>query len=169
MKRSIYFLIVICFSFTNPLFAQSDSSLLQSRIPKWAIPVLESNELFQNYTIIDSMNPFYFEADYTGDGVIDIALMVKSNVSGEVGIFIINGGKNICFVMGAGKPIGIGTDISSCDRWFVYRDKYIYNFNARKKKFPIKHPGLEFPKMENRSIIVYWDKRKYKTYISYTP
>ncbi|MDG1333726.1 MAG: hypothetical protein P8P74_15420 [Crocinitomicaceae bacterium] len=147
-------------------FSQAqDSTEYNKHIPEWASKVLESDNLFQSYEIIDSINPFYFEADFTGDEKIDIAFIVKSKLSGDVGTYIINGGKNVSFVMGAGKPIGMGNSIDWCDNWFVYRKKYIYNFTATKKKFIIQNPALEFRKTDERSIVVYWDKRRYKSAI----
>lgn len=115
--------------------------------------------------MVDSINPFYFEEDFTGDEIIDIVFMVKNKQSGKFGTFIINGGKNIAFVMGAGKPIGLGTNVSWCDKWYVYRHKSIYNFEAKKKKVPLRTPGIELKKSEEKSIVIYWDKRRYKTAI----
>lgn len=166
MNKIHLFTFALLFIYScNLSHAQSDSTDINEHIPEWASQVLESNSLFRGYTIIDSINPFYFEDDFTGDEIIDIAFVVRNKLSGEVGTFIINGGKNVCFVMGAGKPIGMGNSIAWCDNWFVYRNKYVYNFTARKKKFPLKHPALEFRKTDERSVIVYWDRRRYKTAI----
>lgn len=169
MKKKIGISLFITVIGFQVLHAQADSTYIPNNTPSWAKTVLASSELYKNYSIIDTINPFYFEGDYTSDGLIDIAFIVRNKQSDEVGTFIINGGKNISFVLGAGKPIGIGTNINSCDRWFVYREKYIYNFNARKKKTPLKHTSIEFPKTDQRSIIVYWDKHKYKTAIKDIP
>ena len=163
MNKFVLFAIAT-FLYISTSHAQ-DSTEFNKHIPEWASRVLQSDNLFKNYAIIDSINPFYFEDDFTGDDIIDIAFIVKNKLSGEVGTFIINGGKNVSFVMGAGKPIGMGNSIDWCNNWFVYRNKFVYNFKAKKKKFPIKNPALELRKTEERSIIVYWDRRKYKTAI----
>lgn len=169
MRPFSSFIVILFIVCTSHSWGQSDSTLLYQRIPKWAQTVLSTNELFKNYTIIDSINPFYFEADFTGDGTVDIVFMVRHNLSDKVGLFIINGGKNIAFVLGAGKDIGMGDNIAWCDKWFVYRDKFIYNFDARKKKLTLKYPAIEIQKNDQRSIILYWDKRKYKTAIKNVP
>lgn len=146
-------------------WSQADSALTHNRIPGWAQKVLSNSELFNNYAIIDSINPFYFEDDFNADDQIDIVFIVKHKLTGDVGTFIINGGKNVCFVMGAGKPIGIGDNIDWCNQWFIYRDKAIYNFSGKKIKTVIRTPGIELRESENKSIIIYWDRRKYVTAI----
>ncbi|MFT5777446.1 MAG: hypothetical protein ACI837_000378 [Crocinitomicaceae bacterium] len=155
---------IILFTSTITL-AQSDSSLLYKRIPLWAQKALERSELISNYTIVDSINPFYLEDDFNGDGEVDIVFFIEQKLSKEAGVFIINGGKNIGFVLGAGKPIGMGSTISWCNQWFVYRARSIYNFDARQKKLLIKANGIELRKTEDKSIIIYWDRRTYKTAI----
>ena len=78
-----------------------------------------------------------------------------------MGIFVINGGKNLCFVIGAGKPIGMGSNIDLCNKWFIFRDKAIYNFDSKKVKTVIRTPGIELRKTYSKSVIIFWDRRKY--------
>jgi len=94
-----------------------------------------------------------------------LLFFVKNNFNKKTGVLIINGGKNVPFILGAGKDIGIGSDLFWCDRWFIYRKKFIYNFRDKKKKFTLKLPGLEVVKKEHTSVVVYWDSRRCKTYI----
>lgn len=141
----------------------SQDSTLNVRIPEWARNVLENNELIDNYEIVDTINPFYFEADFTGDELIDIAFLVKGKLNNQVGVFIINQGKNKAFVLGAGKSIGMGTNVSWCNNWFVYRKKHVYNFSKKKVKISLKNPAIQLVKDENTSIIIYWEKKRYKT------
>ncbi len=141
--------------------SQTDSTLTYERIPTWAQEALERSELFDNYLLLSDVNPFYFEDDFNDDDQTDIVFLVKHKLTGAVGTFIINGGKNLCFVMGAGKPIGLGDNVDWCDQWFIYRDHAIYNFDSKKVKTVIRTPGIELRKSTNKSIIIYWDRRKY--------
>lgn len=157
-------LILSSFIFVLSSSAQTDSLIL-SNTPEWVRSVLFESSLMQNYVLDESRNPFYLEADFNGDGLVDIAFFVKSKMEGREGILIVNRGKNIGFVLGAGKDIGMGSNISWCDTWYVYRDKFIYNFKDKKKKYIIYNPGLELVKTENTSLVVYWDKKRYKTHV----
>ena len=155
-------LVFILFQFT--VSSQIDSLSLQ-RIPEWARQVVQESSLMENYDLDVTRNPFYLEVDLNGDDLVDIAFFVKSKVEGKTGVLIVNKGKNVGYVLGAGKDIGIGTDVFWCDTWFVYRDKFIYNFKDKKKKYMIARPGIEIVKSEKTSVVIYWDKKRYKTHI----
>jgi hypothetical protein len=160
---SKYFFAFSIFFVCVPSRAQD--TLTVKRIPAWANSVLENSSIASNYKVSDKINPFYLEADFNGDELMDIVFFIESKTDGKHGIVIINRGTNNIFVLGAGKDLGMGSDISWCNTWFVYRDKWIYNFNDKKKKFSIRYPGIEIVKSETTSAVVYWDGRRYKTYI----
>lgn len=152
---------------SGQLLAQSDSlknDLLQKRLPAWVKPVLEKSELAKNYTIIDTINPFYFEDDFTGDKKTDIALLVRSNENQKTGILFINGGKNTVFVMGAGKEIGMGDHMNWCNRWYVYRSKGLYDGHNR-KKVTLKGNAIEIFRSEKLTLYIYWAGKKYKSFV----
>jgi len=163
--RSLCILFVLFFT-SVVTFSQVPESIVY-KTPSWVLPVLKNSELMKSYEVLDRMNPFYFEDDFNADGFLDIALFVKHKQNGKEGVVIVNGGKNVPFIFGAGKEIGMGSDIQWCEQWFVYRDKFIYNFDDKKKKFIINHPGIEIVKSETTSVIIYWDKRRYKTHIKH--
>lgn len=158
LKFLLLFLLTIQYS-------QAQDSLFLDRTPEWALDAFEKSSLSENYYLIDSLNPFYLEEDFNGDEIIDIALMVTEKISNKRGVLIINGGKNICYIVGAGKNIGIGTDITWCKTWYVYRQKFAQNLNAKQKKILFKNPCIEIKKTAEKSIIIYWDKKRYSTYI----
>tara|TARA_R110002072_G_scaffold303044_1_gene492082 strand:- start:32568 stop:33038 length:471 start_codon:yes stop_codon:yes gene_type:complete len=150
--------------FSSSLHGQVDS-LMMDRIPSWVRHVVFESALMENYNLDTSRNPFYLEADFNDDGLMDIAFFVKSKLEGKTGVLIVNKGKNVGYILGAGKDIGIGADVFWCNIWFIYREKYIYNFKDKKKKFAIETPGLELVKDEKTSVVIYWDKKRYKTHI----
>ncbi len=157
-------LVIVFFLSSTSLFSQVDSLIL-SNTPSWVRSVLFESSLMQSYELDYTRNPFYLEADFNGDGLVDIAFFVKSKMEGREGILIVNRGKNIGFILGAGKDMGMGANISWCDTWSVYRHKYIYNFKDKKKKYIIYNPGVELVKTENTSLVIYWDKKRYKTHV----
>ena len=164
MRNTFYFSVILLL-INTPVFAQVDS-ITYERVPDWSCSTLFESSLMSNYELDDTRNPFYLEADFSGDGLIDIAFFIKNKINKKTGVLIVNRGKNLAFVLGAGKDnVGIGTDLFWCNRWFVYRDKFIYNFDDKKKRFMISNPGLEIVKSDQTSVVVYWDKKRYKTYI----
>lgn len=155
--------LMIC---VNTVNAQQDSLkavLLQKRIPAWVKPVIEKSEVAQNYSIIDSINPFYLEVDLTGDKLDDIVFFVRNKFDGKKGVMIINRGKNLLFVLGAGKDIGMGDHVNWCNTWFVYRDRGLFDGVGRKKA-TLKYPAIRLEKSEKISLFIYWSGKKYKTY-----
>ncbi|MCH2229872.1 MAG: hypothetical protein MK105_05970 [Crocinitomicaceae bacterium] len=165
MKSIFLFCFAVLFVSDFSISQLSDSMKLKT--PSWVLPIIEKSELMKSYEILDRMNPFYFEDDFNDDGFLDIVMFVRSKMSGKEGVVIVNGGKNVPFIFGAGKEIGMGSDISWCNQWFIYRDKFIYNFDDKKKKFMINHHGIEIVKSETTSVVIYWDRRRYKTHIKH--
>ncbi len=120
-----------------------------------------------NYVVIGKVNPFYLEEDLNGDDLSDIVFWVKLKAGRQEGLAILHRGNNDLYIVGAGKDMGMGSDISWSNRWFVYRDQWVYNFNDKKKKFMLPHPGIEIVQSEKTSVVIYWDKRRYSSYIKH--
>lgn len=139
-------------------------TLLDQRIPDWVKPVIEKSEVAQNYRIVDVINPFYLEGDLTGDKLEDIVFFVESKFDGKKGVLIINRGKNTLFVLGAGRDLGMSDHVNWCDRWFVYRDKGIFD-GVSNKKIVLKYPAIQLKKSDKVSLFIYWTGKKYKTYV----
>lgn len=148
--------------FSLNLYAQSDSLILEN-IPNWVRPVLEKSEFADKYTILTNHNPFYFEEDFNGDRVPDIAFLVENKVDHTKGVMIVNNVKNLIFVVGASGQTAMGSNLNWMVRWFVYREKTVRN-TVDKKTVQIKHPGIQLIRNENNSLIIYWTGRKYKTF-----
>lgn len=141
--------------------AQIDSTLMLN-IPYWVRSVLEKSELVQKHIILDEFNPFYLEADFNGDKETDIAFFVENKIDHSKGVLIINKGKNVAYVIGAGTTTEMGANLSWGKRWFVHRDKYLSNNG--KKKLIIKYPAIQLMRSETSSLIIYWTGKKYKTF-----
>jgi len=142
--------------------AQTDSLTLEN-IPAWVKPVLEKSELAQKHQILTTFNPFYLEADFSGDKLDDIAFFVENKIDHSKGVLIINKGKNLVFVIGCGSPTDMGTSFAWGKRWFVFREKTIWN--SGKKKVSIKYPGIQLKGSSETSLVIYWTGKKYKTFI----
>lgn len=161
-------IVSIAFFWISGLFqhsiAQVDSLLIQNNIPNWVKPVLEKSEMAQKHQILTDFNPFYFEADFTGDNQVDIAFFVENKIDKTKGIMIVNNVKNLVYVIGCGSPTDMGTNLSWTKRWFIYRNRYIMN-DGNKKKITLKYPAIQLIRSETNSLVIYWNGKKYKTFI----
>jgi hypothetical protein len=165
MKSSIFLSAFMGFIFiTHTAFSQTDSTLIQNNIPAWALPVLEKSEIAQRHQILTPFNPFYFETDFTGDNLVDIAFYVENKIDKTKGIMIINSGKNLVYVIGCGTSTDMGSSLSWAKRWFIYRNRYIMN-GANKNKITLKYPAIQVMRSETKSLVIYWNGKKYKTFI----
>ncbi len=170
MKRSLHFVLFIClFSFSS--YAQDASitgltiqdSTVIANMPEWVKPILEKSAQVKTHKIISSYNPLYFEADFTGDKLIDIAFFVENTVDHTKGVMIVNSGKNLVYIVGCGNPTEMGSSFTNFPSWFIFRGKTI--FNQSKKKVSITNPAIQLKGTKETNLIIYWSKTKYKTFI----
>ncbi|AEA44926.1 hypothetical protein [Fluviicola taffensis] len=165
MKTNLLFAAFIGFiSFSNGVHSQVDTTLLQNNIPAWVLPVLEKSEIAQKHQLLTPFNPFYFEADFTGDNMVDIAFYVENKIDKTKGVMIINNGKNLVYVIGCGTATDMGSSLSWAKRWFIYRNRYIMN-GGNKNKITLKYPAIQVIRSETKSLVIYWNGKKYKTFI----
>lgn len=163
MKTQFILLLFTCFSYTS--FSQINAdSLMMENIPEWVRPVLEKSELAQKHQILQNFNPFYLEADFNADKQDDIAFFVENKIDHTKGVMIINKGKNLVFIIGCGTQTDMGSSLTWAKRWFVYRNKSLWN-NGTNKKASLKSPAIQLIRNEKDSMVIYWTGRKYKTFM----
>ena len=163
MKTQFILLLFTCFSYTS--FSQINAdSLTMENIPEWVRPVLEKSELAQKHQILQNFNPFYLEADFNADKQDDIAFFVENKIDHTKGVMIINKGKNLVFIIGCGTQTDMGSSLTWAKRWFVYRNKSLWN-NGTNKKASLKSPAIQLIRNEKDSMVIYWTGRKYKTFM----
>jgi hypothetical protein len=162
MKTQLIFTF-ICWSLIS--FGQSPpDSLLMENIPEWVRPILKKSDLAQKHQILETFNPFYLEADFNGDKQDDIAFFVENKIDHTKGVMIINKGKNLVFIVGCGTPTDMGSSLTWTKRWFVYRNKTLWN-NGTNKKASLKSPAIQLIRNDKDSLVIYWTGRKYKTFM----
>lgn len=169
MKKSLHFLLLslvpgFLIAQQTALTGKSiQDSLVLSHMPEWAKPVLEKSELVKNYKIQREFNPYYFEGDFNGDKLIDIAFFVENTIDHTKGLMFINGGKNLVFIVGCGNATDMGSSITWAKTWFVFRDRIARN--ASKKTLPLKTPAILLKGSKETNLVVYWSRNKYKTFL----
>ncbi|MNJ90652.1 hypothetical protein D3C87_82870 [compost metagenome] len=165
MKTARPFCLVIWLILVHSYgFCQPDTNLINNNIPNWVKPVLEKSEMAQKHQILTDFNPFYFEADFTGDGQVDIAFFVENKIDKTKGVMIVNNVKNLAFVVGCGTATDMGTSLSWTKRWFIYRNRYVMN-DGNKKKITLKLPAIQLMRSDTDSLVIYWNGKKYKTFV----
>ncbi len=167
MKTIAFSLLLIAGIGKSNSFAQSDSTLLQDNMPEWVKPILEKSDIAQKHTILTEFNPFYFEADLTGDNSVEMIFFVENKIDHTKGVMIVNSGKNLVFIVGCGNPTEMGSSLSWTKRWFVYRNRIIMNRGSN-KKVTLKYPGIQLVGTGNSTLVIYWTGKKYKTFIQET-
>lgn len=165
--NSLFILVLLSFSSRaqeasiNGLTLQD--SVVIANMPEWVKPILEKSDQVKTHKIISNYNPLYFEADFTGDKLIDIAFFVENTVDHTKGVMMINSGKNLVYIVGCGNPTEMGSSFTSFPSWFVFRGKTIRN--QSKKTVSITAPAIQLKGEKETNLVIYWSKTKYKTFI----
>ena len=70
------------------------------------------------------LSPTFIQADFNGDGVQDVAILVTARASKKSGVMVIHGNSTFYFVFGAGTILGSGSDdFKWADKWSVYNKR----------------------------------------------
>jgi hypothetical protein len=144
------------FALVCTMWAEDNRDRMQiENVPAWIVQLFSAKKLDAEYEFRFTLNPFYLQGDFNGDGKPDAAILVKNKVSSKVGIAICHAGKNEVFVVGAGTTAGNGgDDFSWMDVWQVYSKA-----RARPK---LIGDALLVEKSESGGGLIYWDGKTYK-------
>jgi hypothetical protein len=115
------------------------------------------------------MNPMYLEADFNGDGFIDIAIPIKEESTDKKGFAIIHGNTNEIFILGAGKEMvnGLSDDQSYIDGWRINREKINppgveeETGTGPEGELLLENNSIEIFKTELGGGIIYWNRKTY--------
>ncbi|ASU35849.1 hypothetical protein [Mucilaginibacter xinganensis] len=143
-------------------------------MPQWFLESFKKHHLNDRYEIKPYLKPGFLQADFNGDGVIDIAVPVTENKTHKGGILLIHGNTGEWFVFGAGTNFGNGSDnfLNWLKKWKLYRDKVVYETTFDKddnitgsRTVKLKRPGIELLMLENIApdpvAVICWNGKKY--------
>ena len=92
--------------------------LQEARLPEWAQQQWGVLARAESLQISSRINPFALRGDFNADGEDDVALLMKSGITGKEGIVFLLSGKSAPIVIGAGRSFGNGgDDFSWMDMW----------------------------------------------------
>jgi hypothetical protein len=155
---------------SNCLFAQEISGSYDAldKLPDWVRRNLDRNNSGINLTIEESVNPFYLEADFNGEGKLDIALFVRNKDNEKTGIWILHGEDRDSHLVGAGIKIEKLDSFDWMDIWKVYRyktaEKTIFTDNfdiAGSETVKLPNIAISVSQSEGASNLIVWDGKKY--------
>ncbi|HEY2582871.1 MAG TPA: hypothetical protein VGI43_13745 [Mucilaginibacter sp.] len=145
----------------------------QSPIPVWFVTSFKQLKLEQKYETSGYIKPSFLQADFNGDGIMDIAALVIEKKTKKKGILLIYGKSNQYFVFGAGTNFGNGSDDFKWARgWRVYNSKIAYETTFNEdgdilgaKKIKLSRKAFYIYDLEdgepNSGGIIYWNCKKY--------
>ncbi len=148
----------------------TDNYILE-RLPERILKLdfINNLKLEKGYKIENRMNPIYLEADFNGDGNIDIALPIRQAKTEKLGFAIVHGLTNKIYILGAGNEIknGLSDDMNYIDIWKVNRDKINKpgleenTGTGEKGELILDNPSLQIEKSEVGGGQIYWNGKEY--------
>ncbi|UTW64778.1 hypothetical protein KFE94_08750 [bacterium SCSIO 12643] len=160
--------------YTTKLDAKNYSdtaNFILDRLPDWVLKsnVLNGISLLNKYKIDKRLNPLYHEADFNGDGNLDVALSIEQINTGKKGFAIIHGVTKEIYILGAGLKIknGLSDDMGYVDIWKINRKKINEpgleenTGTGEKGELILDLPSLQIEKSDLGGGQIYWDGKTY--------
>jgi hypothetical protein len=116
------------------------------------------------YDVASTINPYYLQGDFDGDGYRDTAVLVKERATGRTGAAIVfKGGK--VRIIGAGQDVGDGTtDLDWMDAWYVERKGKVEQGASEEAPPKLNGDAIMAIKTESASGLIYWNGKRFRWY-----
>ena len=139
---------------------------LIEKLPDWVLEldVLGSTTFLKGYSIENRLNPLYLEADWNGDGHLDLALPIQEVISGKKGIVIIHGNTGETFIIGAGQQHETMDfdELGWVDIWKVNRLKENKpGLEEEIELLVLENPSIRIAQSELGGGLIYWNGEAY--------
>ena len=120
------------------------------------------------YNIKENMNPFYLEADFNGQGTLDVAICIFEQSTKKQGILIQHGEDRSFVVLGAGLTFNDMDNFNWMDVWKVYREKtaerttFTADFDIEgSETVTLSNIAIQVASSESSYNLITWDGTKY--------
>ena len=145
----------------------------QPTLPTWFKTGFKSLGLDKRFLITPFIKPSFLQADFNGDKLNDIAILVTEKTTKKRGILLLHNQKNQYFLFGAGTKFGSGSDNFKWAKvWKIYTAKSASETQFDKddnivggKEIKLKRSGIEIWALEDGEPIaggiIYWTGQKY--------
>ena len=145
-----------------------------SALPSWFLNSFKKKELDKKYELSSFLKPSLLQADFTGDAIQDIAVLIIEKTTKKKGILLIHSKSNEHFIFGAGNAFeNGGVDFKWADKWSVYKKKKAIETQFNKesgdftgeKEVVLQWPGILIENYEDGAAvsggIIYWNGHNY--------
>jgi hypothetical protein len=161
----ITFLFFHSISYSQSLTADFATT---EKLPDWVSSDIVESLTGQAYRIDINMNPFYLEADFNNEGMIDIAIFVRNSQTGESGIIIKHREDKSTHILAAGQTFNKMTDLDWMDFWKLYREPYADKTTFTddldidgSERIEINYIAIQVGQSEGSSNLIIWDGKQY--------
>jgi len=128
-------------------------------VPEVIKKAIANGSLPKKFELDYRVHPFYLGGDFTGDGKLDVAALIKQGSTGKIGIAVIDGATQKITILGAGTAIGNGgDDFEWMDTWKIYPRDQMANRTSLPK---FRGDALLVSKSEAASALIYWNGKHY--------
>ncbi len=140
-------------------------------LPAWAQAQWAQAGLNKTFERKAYAKPGFLQADFNGDGKIDVAILVARLATRSRGIIILHQGQAVPHVLGTSLNTNQGIikgDLSWVNHWRLYRgprtDEVLFNPDGDlldTRTVRLKRPTIELTKEEQGGGMIYWNGKRY--------
>ncbi|HEX8658141.1 MAG TPA: hypothetical protein VF690_11420 [Hymenobacter sp.] len=140
-------------------------------LPAWAQGQWTQAGLNKTFERKTYAKPGFLQADFNGDGKIDVAILAERLHSRSRGIIILHQGLPVPHVLGAGPNTHreiLRGDFSWVDQWSLYigstTHEVMFSSNGDlldTRQVRLKRPTIELIKEEQGGGMIYWNGKRY--------
>lgn len=151
-------------------------SFAQNQLPRWFTIAFKQQKLGSQYELLGKISPRYLKADFNGDLVDDLVVMVKHKQNKKIGLLLMQGGRCKIVTFGAGSMLGKTgfdetDDLKWIDGWKLYKSKIAYEtkfdngdiIGSIKRK--LSHPAISvWQNMDGSPLaggLIVWNAKQY--------
>ncbi|MGC3943788.1 MAG: hypothetical protein QM762_04475 [Chryseolinea sp.] len=145
------------------------SHLLQGQpiLPKWGQE--KFSEFANRYVRAKYIAPQFLEADFSGDGNADLAILIERKTNKKKGILILLANSNKAFVIGAGTKFGnAGDNFKWANVWSVFSEKVTHETTFKPdgdveggKKVTLERPAIAIKEEEGSGGLIYFNGKQF--------
>lgn len=150
--------------------SQKEIQILEE-LPTWFVKsqTIDGLGFMTDFVIENRMESIYLEADFNGDGEMDIAIAIRQIATNKGGFAIVHGGTNEAFIIGAGTKVknGLSDDLDFYDLWQINTQRINEagvdeeTGTGDKGELILDHPSLRLEKSDLGGGQIYWDGKQY--------